>query len=170
LGGPPGIFVISSPLARVSASAEESHPLNSPALLATILNDVLTFGIGLAFLNLHCLFAYDAVQETYKRAFIVIRMISRATHFLAFSPSSTNLWRDNDEAFGVVFLIDARLSKSLDQLFFRHDPVPIARLAMIANHPAKPFVDYAPVISFSEFKHFTANEALIQIAHSYLPS
>jgi hypothetical protein len=39
LGGPPGIFVISSPSARVSASAEESHPLNSPALLATILND-----------------------------------------------------------------------------------------------------------------------------------
>src|SRR6202030_1381621 len=73
-------------------------------------------------------------------------------------------------AFGVVFLIDARLSKPLDQLFFRHDPIPIARLAMIANHLAEPFVDYAPVIRvFSEFKHFAANEALIQIAHSKSP-
>jgi hypothetical protein len=70
----------SSPSARVSTSAEESHPLNSPALLATILNDVFTFGIGLAFLNLHCFFAYDAVQETYERAFIVVQMMSRATH------------------------------------------------------------------------------------------
>jgi hypothetical protein len=82
----------SSPSARVSTSADESHPLNSPALLATILNDVFTFGIGLAFLNLHCLFAYDAVQETYERAFIVVRMMSPATHVgFAFSPISTSV-------------------------------------------------------------------------------
>ena len=74
-------FICLSPSACVSTSAEESHPLNSPALLATILNDVFTFGIGLASLNLHCLFAYDAVQETCERAFIVVRMMSRATHF-----------------------------------------------------------------------------------------
>jgi hypothetical protein len=78
-------------LQPVSTSAEESHPLNSPALLATILNDVFTFGIGLAFLNPHCFFAYDAVQETYERAFIVVQMISRATHFpFSFSPISIN--------------------------------------------------------------------------------
>ena len=35
---------------RISTSAEESHPLNSLAPLATILNDVFTFGIGGAFL------------------------------------------------------------------------------------------------------------------------
>ena len=61
---------------RISTSTEESHPLNPLALLATILNDVFTFGIGGASLKFHCLFAYDAVQETYERAFIVVRMIS----------------------------------------------------------------------------------------------
>jgi hypothetical protein len=86
-------FSLSSRSARVSTSAEESHPLNSPALLATILNDVFTFGIGLAFLNLHCFLACDAVQETYERAFIVVQMMSRATHFpFTFSPIAIN-WR-----------------------------------------------------------------------------
>jgi len=51
---------------RISTSAEELHPLNPLALLATILNDVLIFGVGGAFLELHCLFAYDAVQETFE--------------------------------------------------------------------------------------------------------
>jgi hypothetical protein len=66
---------------RISISAEESHPLNSLALLATILNDVFTFRIGGAFLKLHCLFAYDAVQEIYERAFIVVRVISPGHSF-----------------------------------------------------------------------------------------
>jgi hypothetical protein len=66
---------------RISTSAEELHPLNPLALLATILNDVLIFGVGGAFLELHCLFAYDAVQETFERAHIVVRMISRCHSF-----------------------------------------------------------------------------------------
>jgi|SRR3974390_727424 len=66
---------------RISTSTEESHPLNSLALLATILNDVFTFGIGGASLKFHCLFAYQAVQETYERAFIVVRMISPGHSF-----------------------------------------------------------------------------------------
>src|SRR5450631_526892 len=58
---------------RIATSADESHPLNSAAPLATILNDVFTFCVGGAFLKLHCLFAYNAAQETYQRAFIVVR-------------------------------------------------------------------------------------------------
>jgi hypothetical protein len=58
---------------RIATSAEESHQLNSVAPLATILNDVFTFSVGGAFLKRHCLFAYNAVQETYQRAFIVVQ-------------------------------------------------------------------------------------------------
>jgi hypothetical protein len=58
---------------RIATSAEESHSLNSVAPLATILNDVFTFSVGGAFLKRHCLFAYNAVQETYQRAFIVVQ-------------------------------------------------------------------------------------------------
>jgi hypothetical protein len=60
----------------ISISAEKSYKLNSVAPPATILNDVPTFSVGGAFLNLHCLFAYNAAQETYQRAFIVVQMIS----------------------------------------------------------------------------------------------
>jgi hypothetical protein len=67
------IRILASPSARrIATSADESHPLNSAALPATILNDVFTFSIGGAFLKLHCLFAYNAAQETYQRAFIVV--------------------------------------------------------------------------------------------------
>ena len=66
---------------RISTSAEESHPLNFLAPLATILNDVFTPGVGGPFLKQHCLFAYDAVQKTYERAFIVVRMISPGHSF-----------------------------------------------------------------------------------------
>jgi hypothetical protein len=58
---------------RIATSAEESHPLNSFAPLATILNDVFAFSVGGAFLKLHCLFAYNAAQEIYQRAFIVVQ-------------------------------------------------------------------------------------------------
>jgi hypothetical protein len=58
---------------RIATSADESHQLNSAAPLATILNDVFTFSVGGAFLKLHCLFAYNAAQETYQRAFIVVQ-------------------------------------------------------------------------------------------------
>ena len=61
---------------RISTSAKEAHALNSAAPLATILNDVLTFSVGGAFLKLHCLFAYDADQETYEWTFIVVQMMS----------------------------------------------------------------------------------------------
>jgi hypothetical protein len=46
---------------RMATSAEESHPLNFLAPLATILNDVFTPGVGGPFLKQHCLFTYDAV-------------------------------------------------------------------------------------------------------------
>jgi hypothetical protein len=67
-------IISSSPSARrIATSADESHPLNSAAPLATILNDVFTFSVGGAFLKLHCLFAYNAVQENYQQAFIVVQ-------------------------------------------------------------------------------------------------
>jgi hypothetical protein len=71
--GPVGIIFPSPSVRRIATSAEESHPLNSVAQLATILNDVFAFSVGGAFLKLHCLFAYNAVQETYQRAFIVVQ-------------------------------------------------------------------------------------------------
>ena len=52
------------PSNRVPTSTEEPHPHNSVAPLATILNNVVIFGVGGAFLNLHRLFANDAAQET----------------------------------------------------------------------------------------------------------
>jgi hypothetical protein len=68
------IRILASPSARrIATSADESHQLNSVAPLATILNDVFTFSVGGAFLKRHCLFAYDAVQETNQRAFIVVQ-------------------------------------------------------------------------------------------------
>jgi hypothetical protein len=84
-------------LARcISTSAEESHPLNSLAPLATILKDVFTFGIGGACLKPHCLFAYDAVQKTDERALIVVRM-KLATHLaLRFQPElDRTVWDPN---------------------------------------------------------------------------
>jgi hypothetical protein len=71
-----------------ASSAEKSHKLYSAALPATILNDVSTFSVGGAFLDLRCLFAYNAVQKTDQRAFIVVQMIfhSYRLHFpFAFS-------------------------------------------------------------------------------------
>lgn len=73
---------------RISTSAEKSHPLNSVAPPATILNDVLTFSIGGAFLKLHCLFAYNAAQETYQRALIVVQMMSPGRSHRAHFPSA----------------------------------------------------------------------------------
>jgi len=67
-------FISPSPsVRRIATSAEESHPLSSVAPLATILNDVFTFSVGGAVLKLHCLFAYNAIQETYQWAFIVVQ-------------------------------------------------------------------------------------------------
>jgi hypothetical protein len=83
-----GLVISPSPLAcRISTSAEKSHPLNSVAPPATILNDVLTFSVGGAFLKLHCLFAYNAAQETYQRAFIVVQMMSPGHLHRLISPS-----------------------------------------------------------------------------------
>jgi hypothetical protein len=58
-------FISPSPSGRIATSAEEPHPLSSVAPLATILNDVFAFSVGGAVLKLHCLFAYNAIQETY---------------------------------------------------------------------------------------------------------
>jgi hypothetical protein len=60
------------------SAAEKSYKLYSAAPRATILNDVPTFSVGDAFLDLHCLFAYNAVQKTDQRAFIVVQMISHS--------------------------------------------------------------------------------------------
>jgi hypothetical protein len=53
--------------------AEKSHPLNSAAQVTTILNDVPSFSVGDAFLELHCLLAYNAANEIDQRAFIVVQ-------------------------------------------------------------------------------------------------
>jgi hypothetical protein len=66
---------------RISAAAEESHPLNSVALLATILNDVVAFSVGGDFLNFHSLCAHNAAQETYQWALIVVHMRHQPAHF-----------------------------------------------------------------------------------------
>jgi hypothetical protein len=60
------------------SAAEKSYKLYSAAPRATILNDVPTFSVGDAFLDLHCLFTNNAVQKTDQRAFIVVQMISRS--------------------------------------------------------------------------------------------
>jgi hypothetical protein len=74
------------PRAYLTAAAEESHPLNSGASLAAILNHIAAFRVGHAFLNLHCLFANKAAQQIDQRAFIVIQMrfFRHPSHF---SPS-----------------------------------------------------------------------------------
>ncbi|WP_291557756.1 hypothetical protein, partial [Bradyrhizobium sp.] len=78
--------------------------LNSVAPPATILNDVPTFSVGGAFLNLHCLFAYNAAQETYQRAFIVVQMISprhsvQASFPLRFQPQLSKMKIGNLSAY-----------------------------------------------------------------------
>jgi hypothetical protein len=62
------------PSSSIPTSAEESHPLNSAAPSATVLNDVVAFRVGHAFLNVHCLLAFKAAQEIDQRAFIIVQM------------------------------------------------------------------------------------------------
>jgi hypothetical protein len=74
------------------SAAEKSYKLYSAAPRATILNDVPTFSVGDAFLDLHCLFTNNAVQKTDQRAFIVVQMISRSYRLHHFpSPSAPRL-------------------------------------------------------------------------------
>ena len=61
---------------RIPTPAEKSHPLNSVAPPATILNDVPTFSVGRAFLDLHCVPAYDAVHQIDQGTFIVVQRMS----------------------------------------------------------------------------------------------
>ncbi len=71
---------------RISTSAEKSHPLNSVAPPATILNDVPAFRVWGAFLKLHRLAANNAAKEIDQRAFIVV---GRPAHFsFAFQAAS----------------------------------------------------------------------------------
>jgi hypothetical protein len=77
----------------VPTSTEENHPLDSAAPAATVLDYIAALsGTGVAFLNLHGLFANDAVKEIDQRAFVVVRWGSyspRPAHFpFAFSPAS----------------------------------------------------------------------------------
>ena len=72
---------------RISTSAEKSHSLDSVAPPAAILNDVPTFSVRRAFLDLHCLLACDAVHQIDEGAFIVIQMILSRLHFYTFSPA-----------------------------------------------------------------------------------
>jgi hypothetical protein len=58
------------------AAPAQSHPLNSAAQVATILNDVPTFIVGRAFLQLHRPLAYDAGQQIDQGAFVVIQIMS----------------------------------------------------------------------------------------------
>jgi hypothetical protein len=44
-------------------------------LLAAILNDVQSLGIGHAFLDLHALFARGAAQKINQRAFVIVQMM-----------------------------------------------------------------------------------------------
>jgi hypothetical protein len=65
-----------SPLAsRISTSAEQSDPFNPVAQIATILNDILAFSVGSAFLEPHCLHTYIAANEIDQRAFIVVQLM-----------------------------------------------------------------------------------------------
>ncbi len=75
---------------RISTSAEKSQPLDSVAPPATILNDIPTFSVGRAFLDLHCLLACDAVHQIDEGAFIVIQMMPSRLHFFTFSPPPTD--------------------------------------------------------------------------------
>jgi hypothetical protein len=53
------------------------------------LNDVHTVSVGRAFLDLHCLTTYDAVQQIDEGALVVVGIVLAIPHFFAFSPSST---------------------------------------------------------------------------------
>jgi CheY-like chemotaxis protein len=61
-----------------SSSAEQPHPLDSVAEATTILNDVHSFLVRGAFLELHWLVANNAAKEIDQRAFIVV---GRRGHF-----------------------------------------------------------------------------------------
>jgi hypothetical protein len=54
----------------------------------TILNDVLAFAVGSAFLDLHRLSTYDAGQQINQGAFVVVQMMSAR-----FVGLQENLWR-----------------------------------------------------------------------------
>jgi hypothetical protein len=71
--------IFPSPSARrIATSADESHPLNSAAPLATILNDIFTFSVGGAFLKLHCLFGIQCSSRDLSAGFYRRSMISSA--------------------------------------------------------------------------------------------
>jgi hypothetical protein len=45
------------------------------------LNDVHTVSVGRAFLDLHCLTTYDAVQQIDEGAFVVVGIVLAVPHF-----------------------------------------------------------------------------------------
>ena len=59
-------------------SAEQSHPLDPVTAATTILNDVHSFRVRGAFLELHCLVANNAAKQIDERALIVV---GRRVHF-----------------------------------------------------------------------------------------
>jgi hypothetical protein len=69
---PVSIISPSPSVSRIATSADESHPLNSVAPVATILNYVLTPASG-GFSQASLSRCINAVQETYQPAFIVIQ-------------------------------------------------------------------------------------------------
>src|ERR1019366_10306030 len=87
---------------RTSTSAKKSHPLNSFAKLATVLNQVPALTVRGAFLELHCLVTYNAVQKIGQRAFIVVQLhsLGGSHRLISASPSASALracgWFDHD--------------------------------------------------------------------------
>jgi hypothetical protein len=69
-------------------SPEEYHPLYPAAAAATILDDVVAFGVRGTLLNMHYLFADNAAEKIDQRAFIVIQVTRVAKCFCHFSPSA----------------------------------------------------------------------------------
>jgi len=53
------------------------------------LNDVHTVSVGRAFLDLHCLTTYDAVQQIDEGAFVVVGIVLAVPHFFALRAIST---------------------------------------------------------------------------------
>jgi hypothetical protein len=66
----------SGSLSKTSGHRRLNARLADIGFICGIGRSVVPSASGALFLKLHCLFAYNAAQETYQRAFIVVQMMS----------------------------------------------------------------------------------------------
>jgi hypothetical protein len=71
-----------------SISPEKPHPLDPIAAAATILNDIVAFGVRSTLLNAHCFFADNAAEKIDQWASVVVQVTSLARCLRHFPPSA----------------------------------------------------------------------------------